>query len=64
VSAQVSGLCFSLRALPAEARTLAAIKAVDVLKVGLTGDYAPYGFRDADGTFTGADVVMGRSLMK
>ena len=43
---------------------LAAIRADGTLKVGLTGDYAPFSFRDADGEYTGADVTMAMSLAK
>jgi cyclohexadienyl dehydratase len=56
------GLLFWFLAVPAEARTLAAVKAAGVLKVGLTGDYAPYSLRGRDGSITGADVVMAREL--
>src|ERR1700742_4436298 len=47
-----------------EARPLAAIKTYGTLKVGLTGDYAPYSLRGADGAITGADVTMAQSLAK
>jgi cyclohexadienyl dehydratase len=47
-----------------DARPLAAIKAGGTLKVGLTGDYAPYSLRGADGEITGADVTMAQSLAK
>jgi NADP-dependent 3-hydroxy acid dehydrogenase YdfG len=57
-------LVFSLSAPAAEARTLAAIRASGVLKVGLTGDYAPYALGDADGTITGADVAWHRRWPK
>jgi cyclohexadienyl dehydratase len=50
--------------LPAQARTLAAIKAAGILRVGLTGDYPPYALRDTDGRITGADVVMAQALAK
>lgn len=49
---------------PASARTLSAIRAEGTLKVGLTGDYAPYSLRRADGAFEGADVTMARSLAR
>ena len=42
---------------------LDAILARGVLRVGLTGDYRPFSFRDpADGTFSGLDVDMARLL--
>jgi cyclohexadienyl dehydratase len=46
----------------ANARTLAAIEATRTLKVGLTGDYAPYSVRGPDGAVVGADVTMARAL--
>jgi cyclohexadienyl dehydratase len=55
-------LVVSLCARPLEARTLETIRADGTLKVGLTGDYAPFSLRRADGTLVGADVVMARSL--
>ena len=49
---------------PADARTLAEIKAAGILKVGLTGDYAPYSLRAPDGRITGADVTMAQAIAK
>ena len=57
-------LMLALAVVPGEARPLAAIKAGGTLKVGLTGDYAPYSLRDADGAIAGADVTMAQSLAK
>jgi cyclohexadienyl dehydratase len=57
-------LMLALAAMPADARTLAAIKAGGTLKVGLTGDYAPYSLRGADEKITGADVIMAQALAK
>jgi cyclohexadienyl dehydratase len=57
-------LMLVLSAMPSEARTLAAVKADDVLRVGLTGDYAPYSLRGPDGKITGADVTMAQTLAK
>jgi cyclohexadienyl dehydratase len=54
----------ALSATPSEARTLAAIKAEGVLRVGLTGDYAPYSLRGPDGKITGADVTIAQVLAK
>lgn len=51
-------------ALPAAARPLAAIKADGTLRVGLTGDYAPFSLRGPDGKIHGADVIMAESLAK
>jgi cyclohexadienyl dehydratase len=51
-----------LAAFPAAARPLAAIKADGTLKVGMTGDYAPFSLRAGDGTFAGADVIMAQKL--
>jgi cyclohexadienyl dehydratase len=57
-------LLLALACASVEARPLAAIKAGGTLKVGLTGDYAPYSLRGADGEITGADVTMAQSLAK
>jgi cyclohexadienyl dehydratase len=57
-------LMLALSAISVEARTLAAIKGDGILRVGLTGDYAPYSLRGADGTITGADVTMAQALAK
>jgi cyclohexadienyl dehydratase len=46
----------------AGARTLGAIKAAHSLKVGLTGDYAPYSLHRPDGAVVGADVIMAHAL--
>ena len=51
-------------ALPAAARPLAAITAEGMLRVGMTGDYAPFSVRSADGRIVGADVTMAESLAK
>jgi cyclohexadienyl dehydratase len=50
--------------LPSAARPLAAIKTDGNLKVGMTGDYAPYSVRGPDGEFSGADVTMARELAR
>jgi cyclohexadienyl dehydratase len=57
-------LLLALSCASVEARPLAGIKAGGTLKVGLTGDYAPYSLRGADGGITGADVTMAQSLAK
>jgi cyclohexadienyl dehydratase len=59
-----SALAIMLSAAPSEARSLAAIKAEGALKVGLTGDYAPFSLRGADGKISGADVTMAQDLAK
>jgi cyclohexadienyl dehydratase len=46
------------------ARPLTAIKSGGTLRVGLTGDYAPYSLRGVDGKFAGADVTMAQNLAK
>ncbi len=60
------GLCLALASVlagvPAAARTLGAIRADGVLKVGFAGDYAPYALRGPDGAITGADVTMAQAL--
>jgi cyclohexadienyl dehydratase len=57
-------MLLALSCASVEARPLAAIKAGGTLKVGLTGDYAPYSLRGADGEIRGADVTMAQSLAK
>jgi len=57
-------LALGVTAPPLAARPLAAIKAEGELRVGLTGDYAPFSRRDAAGRFDGADVVMAQSLAR
>jgi cyclohexadienyl dehydratase len=50
-------------ALPAAAGTvLDAIHQSGTLRVGTTGDYKPFTFRNADGTYQGADIVMAQRL--
>ena len=52
-----------LTAVPAQAgEALDAIRASGVLRVGTTGDYKPFTFRQPDGSYTGADIVMARHL--
>lgn len=41
---------------------LDAIRARGVLRVGTTGDYKPFTFRQADGSYVGADIVMAGRL--
>jgi cyclohexadienyl dehydratase len=53
-----------LGALRAAARPLAAIQAEGTLRVGMTGDYAPFSVRGPDGQISGADVIMAESLAK
>lgn len=38
------------------------MRAAGVLRVGTTGDYKPFSFRDPDGSYRGADIVMARQL--
>jgi cyclohexadienyl dehydratase len=49
---------------PAMARPLAAIVSDGTLRVGMTGDYAPFAVRSPDGQIAGADVTMAASLAK
>jgi len=48
----------------AAARPLSEIMADGALRVGLTGDYAPFSLRGANGAIEGADVDMARSLAR
>lgn len=53
-------VCLSL---PAHAwATLDHIHASGMLRIGTTGDYKPFSFRNPDGSYTGADIDMARSL--
>jgi len=51
-------LAVSFGAAPVQAGTLVEIKADGILKVGLTGDYAPYALRRPGGGTVGADIAM------
>ena len=52
-------------ALPAAARPLAGIAADGTLRVGMTGDYAPFAVRSPEMVqIAGADVIMAESLAK
>jgi cyclohexadienyl dehydratase len=57
-------LLLSLAIAPAAraGSTLDAIRASGVLRVGTTGDYKPFSFRAADGSYSGADVDMAERL--
>jgi cyclohexadienyl dehydratase len=55
-------LLLALAVAPAQARPLDAIKASGTLRIGLTGDYAPYSLRGPEGQITGADVAMAKAL--
>ncbi len=57
-------LLFSLGFAPAARAdaTLDSIVASGVLRVGTTGDYKPFSFRAADGSYSGADVDMAQRL--
>jgi len=43
---------------------LDALKARGALRVGTTGDYKPFSFRDADGQYRGADIEMAEDLAR
>ena len=52
-------------AIPAPSRAgeaLDAIRARGVLRVGTTGDYKPFTFREPDGSYRGADIVLAGRL--
>ena len=46
----------------AAAASLGEIREAGVLRVGTTGDYKPFAFRDPDGSYRGADIVEMRRL--
>lgn len=55
---------FASAGMSVHARTLIDIERTLTLRVGLTGDYAPYSRTAPDGTFHGADVAMAHALAK
>ncbi len=65
IAALLAAPLAALLAGPAPARAeavLDAIHASGVLRVGTTGDYKPFTFRNPDGSYTGADIDMARRL--
>jgi cyclohexadienyl dehydratase len=48
----------------ASTSTLDAIRHRHVLRVGTTGDSRPFSIRNADGSYSGADIVMARQLAR
>ena len=56
----VAMLC--LLATTASAADLATVRQAGVLRVGTTGDYKPFAFREPDGSYRGADIAMARDL--
>ena len=56
----VIALCFAGPALAGEA--LDAIHDRGALRVGTTGDYKPFTFREANGSYVGADIAMAERL--
>ena len=46
----------------ASAANLATVRSTGVLRVGTTGDYKPFSFREPNGSYQGADITMARSL--
>ena len=47
---------------PDRSPTLARIRRAGVMRVGTTGDYAPFSLRQADGSHAGADIDMAHDL--
>jgi len=63
IKATILALCAVLTPLTARAgAVLDHIHASNVLRVGTTGDYKPFSFHAADGSYSGADVDMARRL--
>ena len=60
VAALVAALGFAMPALGAEA--LDAVRSSGVLRVGTTGDYKPFTYRQPDGRYVGADIAMAERL--
>lgn len=57
-----AALVVALSVTPLAARPLAEVRSDGTLKVGLTGDYAPFSLRGDDGQIVGADVTMAQDL--
>ncbi len=58
-------LCLAPMALPVAAgEALNAIKVRGELRVGTTGDYKPFTYKEADGSRWGADIAMAEDLAK
>ena len=55
-------LCLALPQSLQAGEALDRIEASHSLRIGLTGDYRPFSTLDAEGSFTGLDVDLGRSL--
>jgi cyclohexadienyl dehydratase len=53
-----------LLAAVAQAATLQEVQQAGVLRIGTTGDYKPFAFRDPDGGYRGADIIMARDLAR
>jgi cyclohexadienyl dehydratase len=62
LSALLLGLFLALPQSLQAGETLTRIETSHTLRIGLTGDYRPFSALDADGSFTGLDVDLGRSL--
>ncbi len=60
VAGVILALCCATPAFGGEA--LNAIHRSGTLRVGTTGDYKPFSFRQPDGHYAGADIVMAESL--
>ena len=54
----------ALIAAPSLAADLEQVRASGVLRVGTTGDYKPFAFREGDGSYRGADIDMARQLAR
>ncbi|RWS29235.1 extracellular solute-binding protein family 3-like protein [Leptotrombidium deliense] len=58
----ILALCTAMDIANNTSPVLSAINRNGVLRVGLTGDYAPYSFKTENGEIIGADVIMAQSL--
>ena len=59
---RVTVALLALLATPACAASLDEVRSAGVLRVGTTGDYKPFAFREPDGSYRGADIDMARQL--
>ena len=63
IKTAIAALLTSL-SMPCAASDLAQVRAAGILRIGTTGDYKPFAFREADGSYHGADIDMARQLAR
>ena len=63
-SRALADAALALRFAPPAPEGLAALKARGTLRVGTTGDYAPFSYRTAEGTLAGIDIDLAEAFAK